>query len=78
MPYSLSFVRFGSSVSYDSTQYEPAASVHCPKNCGATYTCLISRASPPSQHELIHKREVARTTIGTDCPFHEKRDELLL
>lgn len=78
MPYSLSFIRFGSSVSYDSTQYEPAGSVPCPKNCGATYTCLISRASPPSQRELIRKREMATTTIGTDCPVHEKHDELLL
>ena len=74
--YSVVFVRDGSPVSCDAEEFAQEGAVSYPKNCDrGTYHCWVSRENPPSQQGLFQKRDVARTIIGADCPFHEKRVE---
>jgi hypothetical protein len=76
---SIEFILAGTLQSYDSVeQSSEGGAVSCPKNCGAVYSCLISRTRPPEQQVLLKKRELARIKIEGHCPDHARFDRFSL
>lgn len=80
MSFSVLFVRSGSPVNSDHlVNYLREESVVCDNNCGhGTYAVYIEKSSPPSQEELLEKKNFARSLLKKDCPFHNERSRILL
>jgi hypothetical protein len=74
--YSIVLIRENSALGFEPLYYEPKQDVNCPK-CGEKYLLLASLNNPPST-DAQTLNDCARTIMATDCPAHERHEEIML
>jgi len=73
--YSIVLLRENSDLGFEPLYYEPQVDVKCPK-CGEKYLLLASKNNPPrSDYSTVNAH--AKTIMATDCPAHERHEEIL-
>jgi hypothetical protein len=73
--YSVVLIRENSELGFEPLFYEPKLDVNCPK-CGEKYLMLASLNNPPSE-DFGTLNACARTIMASDCPAHERHEEIL-